>query len=115
MNFSIDLSSEIAILKLAKKVAIFTFVVGTLLLGLYYFSKSTTFIVLSLLYMLVAFIFNSLVVVKLFYFLFNKSKLKNKIQLTLLLLFLNIPIAYIYIQIGFKIFTDNYSETIVYN
>jgi hypothetical protein len=89
---------------LSRKVALITFLLGSFIVALYYFTSFSGIIYISLFYMISFFIINSvLFTILLSKFLKNKKERKS-IFLSLFLMFLNIPIGYLYLQIGFKIY-----------
>ncbi len=92
-----------------RKVALFTFLIGSAILGAYYIFKDSSFIFLSLLFMVASFFSNSFIFIKLLFCWIANPTYRNKIRNTMLLLLLNIPIAYAYVKIGLEIYNRSFS------
>ncbi len=92
-----------------RKVALFTFLIGSAILGAYYIFKDSSFIFLSLLFMVVSFFSNSFIFIKLLISWMANQTHRRKIRNTMLLLLLNIPIAYAYVKIGLEIYSKSFS------
>lgn len=89
---------------LGRTVALVTFLLGSLIVSLYYFTAYSGVIYISFLFMVSFFLINSILsVILISLFLKNKNDRKS-ILITLILMFTNIPIGYLYLQIGFKIY-----------
>lgn len=88
----------------SRKTALITFLLGTIILSLYYFTSYSGVIYISLLFMITFFLLNSLLFVKLITFFFKNKEERKPITLTLLLMLLNLPIGYLYLQLGFSIY-----------
>jgi len=89
---------------LSRKVALLTFVLGVLILALYYFTAYSGVIYISLFFMISFFLINStLSVILISLYIKNKNKRKS-ILFTLFLMFLNIPIGYFLLQVGFQVY-----------
>ncbi len=86
------------------KIALITFLLGTAILSLYYFTSYSGVIFISLFFMISFFLLNSVLFVKLLIFFFKNKKDRKAITFTLLLMLLNLPIGYLYLQIGFSIY-----------
>ena len=89
---------------LSRKVALITFLIGSLIVALYYFTSFSGVIYISLFYMISFFIINTTLFTILVSLYFKNKKDRKSIFLSLFLMFLNIPIGYLYLQIGFKIY-----------
>ena len=89
-----------------RKAAIASFVVGSLILLIYFFSRVNSIIYLALFFCMAAFVINGFVFIELSIELAKKSSLKKKIIQTLLLMLLNIPIGLGYFEIGFYIYSS---------
>lgn len=89
-----------------RKTALATFLIGSLIVALYYFTTYSGVIYISLFYMISFFILNSIVLVSLILFLLKNKKDKKSILATLFLMSLNLPIGYFYLQLGFKIYAQ---------
>jgi len=89
---------------LSRKVALITFLLGSLIVALYYFTSFSGVIYISLFYMISFFIINTTLFTILVSLYFKNKKDRKSIFLSLFLMFLNIPIGYLYLQIGFKIY-----------
>jgi hypothetical protein len=89
---------------LSRKVALITFLLGSLIVALYYFTSFSGIIYISFLYMISFFIINSILFTILLSLFLKNKKERKSIFLSLFILFLNVPIGYLYLQIGFKIY-----------
>ncbi len=105
-----DLNLVEECISFGKKVALFTFLIGSAILIGYYFYSNSSIIFISLFFMVVAFLINTYTFIKLTSFAFSNSSERKKIIGILLLLLLNIPIAYAYIKIGLEIYSSPYSN-----
>lgn len=89
---------------LGRKIALITFLLGSLIVSLYYFTSYSGVIYISLFFMISFFLCNSVLFIKLLLLFYKNNKERKKIALTLFLMLLNIPIGYLYLQIGFTIY-----------
>ncbi len=89
---------------LSRKVALLTFLLGSLIVSLYYFTAYSGVIYISFLFMVSFFLLNSLLFIILVSFFFKNKNDRKSILISLLIMFMNIPIGYLYLQIGFKIY-----------
>ena len=89
---------------LSRKVALVTFLLGSLIVSLYYFTAYSGVIYISFLFMVSFFLLNSLLFISLISLFFKNKNDRKSIMITLLIIFMNIPIGYLYLQIGFKIY-----------
>lgn len=94
---------------LGRKVALGTFLAGSVILAAYYFKNHSSIIFLSLFFMVAAIFINSYVFVRLIMCWTTNQRERNKIRNTLILLLLNIPIAYAYVKIGLEIYSKSFS------
>ena len=93
-------------IRYSKRVALFTFLIGTLLMLWYYFNSNGAVIYLSLFYIISMLFLNLYFAVVLFHlFLSRKLKLKLLLQ-TWGILLLNIPVGYLYVQLGLEIYQN---------
>lgn len=89
---------------LGRKVALLTFLLGSLIVSMYYFTGYSGMIYISLFFMIAFFLLNTTLSIFLIsLFLKNKNERKS-IVVTLFLMFLNVPIGCLFLQIGFKIY-----------
>lgn len=88
-----------------KKVALVSFLTGSLILLIYYFSHYNGIIYFALFFCMAAFVVNGFLFIKLTVELFKNSVFKNKILQTLLLMLLNIPVGFGYFELGFHIYS----------
>lgn len=91
-----------------RKVALFTFLIGSAILAAYYFYNESSFIFFSLFFMVAATFINVYTVIKLLFCWKSNKQNQNKILYTLLLLLLNTPIAYFYVKIGLEIYSNSF-------
>lgn len=89
---------------LSRKIALITFLLGTLIVSLYYFTSYSGIIYISMFFMISFFLLNSVLFIKLVLFYFRNKEKRKVIIFTLLLMLLNLPIGYLYLQIGFSIY-----------
>ncbi|KAB1157076.1 hypothetical protein [Flavobacterium luteum] len=99
--FSKDCKDQIYI---GKRVAFFTFLIGSIILLLYHITHYHGTIYFSLLFMVSAFFVNTFFAIQLLISYSNNKDYRKPILTALFLLFLNIPIGYLYIDLGFKIY-----------
>lgn len=99
--FSKDCKVQIYI---SKRVAFFTFLIGSIILLLYYLTHFHGTIYFSLLFMVSAFIVNTFFTIQLLISYSNNKDYRKLILAALFLLFLNIPIGFLYVDLGFKIY-----------
>jgi len=92
------------------KIALSSFLLGTLILFSYYLTNYNTIIYFALFFIISAFAINFYFFILLVIHLFKKNEFKNKIILTLLLMALNIPIGICYFEIGFHIYSTTISN-----
>lgn len=88
----------------SRKVALLSFLTGTLIIALYFWSHYHGVIYFGLFFITAAFIGNSFFSVLLLHY-FIKEKIHRKaILFSLLLIFLNVPIGLFYLDLGFEIY-----------
>ncbi len=88
----------------SRKVALLSFLIGTLILALYFLTHYHGVIYLGLFFITTAFILNSFFTVLLLYFYIKERKHRKMILFSILLIFLNIPIGFFYLDLGFEIY-----------
>jgi hypothetical protein len=89
---------------MSKKIALASFLIGSFILLLYYFTKYNGIIYISLFFMISAFVLNTLFFLKLFFLYFKSQNQQTKILTCLGIMLLNIPIGYLYLELGFHFF-----------
>jgi hypothetical protein len=87
-----------------RKTALATFVTGSLIVALYYYTAFSGMIFVSLFFIISFFLLNTAVSISLIRFLLKNKKDKKSILTTLFLMSLNLPVGYAYLQLGFKIY-----------
>ena len=87
-----------------RKTALATFVTGSLIVALYYYTAFSGMIFVSLFFIISFFLLNTAVSVSLIKLLLKNKKDKKSILTTLFLMSLNLPVGYAYLQLGFKIY-----------
>jgi hypothetical protein len=90
-----------------RKTALATFVTGSLIVALYFYTAFSGMIFVSLFFIISFFLLNTVVSVSLIRLLLkNKKNKKDKksILTTLFIMSLNLPVGYAYLQLGFKIY-----------
>lgn len=99
-----DLKNIEAFIVLGKKTALFSFLIGTLILGIYYITQYNGIIYISILFITLAFLVNTFLAIYLLYQFFKNKKNRKAIGFTLLVMTLNIPIGLYYIDLGFTLY-----------
>lgn len=89
---------------LGRKVALLTFLLGSLIVSMYYFTAYSGMIYISLFFMIAFFLLNTTLSIFLISLFFKNQNERKSILVTLFLMFLNVPIGYSFLQIGFKIY-----------
>ena len=89
---------------LGRKVALLTFLLGSLIVSIYYFTAYSGVIYISLFFMIAFFLLNIIPSLFLLSLFFKNKKERKSILVTLFLMLLNVPIGYLFLQIGFKIY-----------
>ena len=87
-----------------RKTALATFVTGSLIVALYYYTAFSGMIFVSLFFIISFFLLNTAVSVSLIRLLLKNKKDKKSILITLFIMSLNLPVGYAYLQLGFKIY-----------
>jgi hypothetical protein len=87
-----------------RKTALATFVTGSLIVALYYYTAFSGMIFVSLFFIISFFLLNTVVSVSLIRLLLKNKKDKKSILTSLFIMSLNIPVGYAYLQLGFKIY-----------
>jgi hypothetical protein len=87
-----------------RKTALATFVTGSLIVALYFYTAFSGMIFVSLFFIISFFLLNTVVSVSLIRLLLKNKKDKKSILITLFLMSLNLPVGYAYLQLGFKIY-----------
>jgi hypothetical protein len=87
-----------------RKTALATFVTGSLIVALYYYTAFSGMIFVSLFFIISFFLLNTAVSVSLIRLLLKNKKDKKSILTTLFIMSLNLPVGYAYLQLGFKIY-----------
>lgn len=88
----------------SRKVALLSFLIGTLILALYFITHYHGVIYLGLFFITAAFIINSFFTILLLYFFKKEKKYRRVILFSIFLIFLNIPIGFFYLDLGFEIY-----------
>ena len=89
--------------KSSKTLAFWSFIIGTIVLITFYFSKSHSFILFGLLYVCLAALISGGLLIKLIFNWFTDRYHRKDIFKAILILLCNIPIVLIYIKIYFWI------------
>lgn len=88
----------------SRKVALISFLTGTMILALYFFSHYHGVIYFGLFFITVAFIGNSFFTVLLMNYFIKEKIHRRTILFSLILIFLNVPIGFFYLDLGFEIY-----------
>jgi hypothetical protein len=89
------------------QLAIGSFVIGTILLLLYLFTKQSKLIEIGLFYIIIAFIANSIMLIWLLYHYVSQTNQREYFAIKILILLANIPIAFFYFCLTVKQITTN--------
>lgn len=89
-----------------RKVALFTFLVATFLIFIFYITEFKGTIYFVFLYFFSALGFNIYIFLKLSYIYFKELNNRKTILVTLFILLLNIPVGFFYTDLGFKIYNS---------
>lgn len=103
MNINDRLDKDIIF---GRKVSLFTFLVATLLMYIFYFTEYIGTIYLVFLYFFTALGFNSYIFLRLVISYFKEGEKRTTIIFTLVLLLINIPVGFLYTDFGFKIYNS---------
>ncbi|GGI23497.1 hypothetical protein [Pedobacter mendelii] len=99
LKITITMTTELLIINIGKKSAIFSFSIGTLLLLIYLATKAGVLIGFGLVYLEIAFFINIAVLSALLFATVAYSGNRKKTWLTILYVLLNLPIAFTYFLI----------------
>jgi ABC-type methionine transport system permease subunit len=100
-----DLNNIENVINLGKKSALFSFLLGSIIIVFYYFTHYNSVIYFSLFFIIVAFIVNTTIAIYLIIGYFKYKPFKNAIIKTLLLMIVNIPIGLFYLDLGFTLYS----------
>ena len=89
---------------LGKKVALLSFLIGTLIIGIYFLSHYNGIIYISMFFIMVAFIANTILGFYLIYQFIKQPDYRKSIAVTLFLMIINIPVGFYYLDLGFKLY-----------
>lgn len=103
MNVNDTLHKDI---NFGRKVSLFTFLVATVLMAIFYVTEFKGTIYFVFLYFFTALGFNGYIFFKLLISYFKENEKRKTIIFTLLLLLLNIPLGIFYTDLGFKIYNS---------
>ena len=94
---------EAGITEISRIIALVSFVIGTLILTLFYWTENLTLTMVGLFYLVLAFIINSVFLVGLVIKLINKESDKKQVLISIGLMLINIPIVILYYNIAMEI------------
>jgi len=94
------------VISCGKKTTLISFLIGSLILFIYYITNNNTIIYSALFFSISAFAANGYLFILMVIHLFTKRDFKNEILQTLLLMLLNIPVGILYLEIGFHIYSS---------
>lgn len=95
--------NETGIIKISRFVALFSFLLGTLILFVFYYSENSIFLIIGLIYVVASVIINGVFLIGLFLKLTYKEVNKKQGLISVFLILLNIPIVIIYYNYVMKI------------
>jgi len=98
------------LISFSKKIALWSFFIGTLILLLYYFTLLGVFIYLGLFFSITAIFLNGFFFINLLLLVKGNKEKRSSIFQAVLLMLANIPIGILYIYLGFEIFSSHYSD-----
>lgn len=96
-------SMEIGIIKISRIIALFSFVIGSILLTLFYLTEHAILISIGLFYVLFAVVVNSFFLIGLIAKLFSKESDKKQSWISIGIVALNIPVVILYTTIAMNI------------
>ncbi|WP_396632130.1 hypothetical protein [Maribacter sp. R86514] len=99
--------SEIDPIKRSLFYAFLSFVIGSIIFGLFYWSEYIGFALFGILFLIFAIVFNSAFLIKILMKMNVKKTVSRKYLYSILILLINIPIAIIYFQIAMNIIIGN--------
>ncbi len=88
----------------SRKVALVSFLIGTLILGLYFISHYHGVIYFGLFFITAALLVNGFFSILLLNYFIKEKKHRKAVFFSLFLIFLNVPIGFYYLDLGFKIY-----------
>jgi TRAP-type mannitol/chloroaromatic compound transport system permease small subunit len=98
------------IISFSRKTTIWSFLIGTLILALYFLTHLNSIIYLALFFMIAATFLNAILFIKLVLSLKKNKEKRKSIFNTLLLMLVNIPFGILYIYLGFEIFSSTFTD-----
>jgi len=96
-------NTEIGISKISRIIGLFSFVMGTILLALFYLTEHAILISIGIFYILFAVIVNSIFLIGLVSKIFSKESDKKQLWISIGIVVLNIPIVILYSFIAMNI------------
>ncbi|WP_397363682.1 hypothetical protein [Olleya sp. R77988] len=97
------LNKVTGIIEISRLIALLSFVFGSLILLFFYLSEDSVFLIIGLIYLIAAFILNTIFLVGLIVK-YPESEEKKRIKLSIILMLINIPIAYSYYLFAMQVF-----------
>jgi hypothetical protein len=93
-------------IKFGRLAALFSFLIGSLIIAVFYFTEYNGIIYISLLFIISAFIVNMYLASCLIYAFFKLKNYRKSIVITLFLMLLSIPIGLFYLDLGFTLYNQ---------
>jgi len=90
---------EIGIIKISRNLALISFIIGTLILILFYFTENLIIALIGFFYLLLAFVINATFLFGLIVKLFSKKSNKKQVLISIGIMLTNIPVAIFYYNI----------------
>ena len=97
------IKNDTGIVKTSRLVALLSFVLGSLILLLFYLTENTLFMLLGSVFLFGAVLVNSVLLSKLV-FQYRKNENKKRAKFSIIFILLNIPIAFFYYLLAMHIF-----------
>ena len=98
------IKDDTGIVKTSRLVALLSFVLGSLILLLFYLTENTLFMLLGSVFLFGAVILNSILLIGLV-LRYSESSGQKEVMFSILIILTNIPIAYCYYKIAMHIFS----------
>lgn len=96
------------IISMAKKTALISFILGSVIFVVFLFSNIETITYIAILFVFIATITNAIILLQLAYIWFLKVERRKEIRNVIFLVLINIPIALIFMKIGGSLFRDRF-------
>jgi hypothetical protein len=93
-------------IKFGRLAALFSFLIGSVIIAVFYFTEYNGIIYISLLFIISAFMVNTYLACCLIYAFFKLKQHRKNIAITLFLMLLSIPVGLFYLDLGFTLYNQ---------